>query len=137
MKVSREQAQENRCRVIATASELFRERGFDGIGIAELMKAAGLTHGGFYGQFRSKMDLAAEASRQALATNAALWRDTIDRSRGKALQALARLYISGPNLVSRAKGCTYAALAADASRQGKPVQDVFAQGIEHHLHLLQ
>ena len=66
MKVSREQAAENRERIVQVAAKLFRERGFDGIGVADLMKAAGLTHGGFYGHFGSKEDLAAEASDRAL-----------------------------------------------------------------------
>ena len=54
MKVSREQAAENRERVLQTAARLFREKGVDGVGVAELMQAAGLTHGAFYGQFSSK-----------------------------------------------------------------------------------
>lgn len=137
MRVSREQAGENRFRVIAIAGELFRERGFDGIGIADLMKAAGLTHGGFYGQFKSKMDLAAEASRQALAANAATWRETITRAKGKAFDAIAGMYLSRPNLIFKAKGCTFASLGADASRQGPELQAVFAEGIETHLQLLQ
>ena len=57
MKVTRAQAEENRNRVLDVAGRLFRERGFDGIGIADLMKEAGLTHGGFYGNFESKEDL--------------------------------------------------------------------------------
>ena len=54
MRVSRAEAAENRMRVIEVASKLFRQHGFDGIGVADLMKAAGLTHGGFYGNFASK-----------------------------------------------------------------------------------
>lgn len=61
MKVSKEQVRENRMRVVETASELFRERGYDGIGISELMSEAGLTHGGFYKHFGSKADLLSEA----------------------------------------------------------------------------
>ena len=66
MKVSREQAAQNRERIVETAAQLFRERGFEGIGIADLMKEAGLTHGGFYGHFSSKEELIAEASARAL-----------------------------------------------------------------------
>ena len=61
MKVSKEQVRENRMRIVETASELFRERGYDGVGVAELMSAAGLTHGGFYKHFGSKADLMSEA----------------------------------------------------------------------------
>nr|WP_250810405.1 TetR/AcrR family transcriptional regulator [Neorhizobium tomejilense] len=137
MKVSRQEAEENRARVVLKAGELFREYGFDGIGIADLMKAAGLTHGGFYGQFKSKVDLAAEATRQALALNAAAWRQTIGHTREKALKAITGMYLSRPNLIFKAKGCTLASLCADASRQGEAVQSVFAEGIENHLQLLQ
>jgi TetR/AcrR family transcriptional regulator, transcriptional repressor for nem operon len=66
MRVSRVQAEENRRKVIDVASRLFREHGFDGIGLKDLMEGAGLTHGAFYKQFASKDDLAAQASRRAL-----------------------------------------------------------------------
>ncbi|MGO4774966.1 TetR/AcrR family transcriptional regulator, partial [Lysobacter sp. 2RAB21] len=62
MKVTKAQVQENRARIVETASTLFRERGYDGVGVAELMTAAGFTHGGFYKHFRSKADLMAEAA---------------------------------------------------------------------------
>src|SRR6266705_2391306 len=66
MRVSRVQAAENRQTVINVASRLFREHGFDGIGLKDLMKGAGLTQGAFYKQFASKADLAAQASRRAM-----------------------------------------------------------------------
>jgi len=62
MRVSRQKAAENRERIIDAAGALFREKGFDGIGVADIMKAAQLTHGGFYGHFASKDDLVAQAS---------------------------------------------------------------------------
>src|SRR6478609_7259858 len=68
MRVSRVQAEKNRQTVINVASRLFRECGFDGIGLKDLMKGAGLTQGAFYKQFASKEDLAAQASRQAMAS---------------------------------------------------------------------
>src|SRR3954452_3379052 len=60
VRVSREEAAANRERILEVAGTLFREHGFDGIGVADIMKQAGLTHGGFYGHFASKDDLAAE-----------------------------------------------------------------------------
>ena len=60
MRVTREQAIQTRERILDAAAQLFRERGFGGIGVADLMKAAGLTHGGFYGHFESKEDLMAQ-----------------------------------------------------------------------------
>ncbi|MBK3421751.1 TetR/AcrR family transcriptional regulator, partial [Methylobacterium ajmalii] len=67
MRVSREQFQENRRRILEAAGRLFREKGFSAVTVAEVMEAAGLTHGGFYGHFTSKEDLAAQALAQALA----------------------------------------------------------------------
>jgi len=65
MKVSREQATENRGRILTAAARLFRQHGFEGISVADLMKKAGLTHGGFYGHFSSKEELMAQACAQA------------------------------------------------------------------------
>ena len=62
MRVSREQFLENREKILAAAARLFRERGFDEVGVADVMQAAGLTHGGFYGHFKSKDDLIAQAT---------------------------------------------------------------------------
>ena len=75
MRVSRSQAAENRQTVINVASRLFRERGFDGIGLKDLMKGAGLTQGAFYKQFASKDDLAAQASKRALESASRAWVD--------------------------------------------------------------
>ena len=82
MKVSREQAAQNRDRVVEGAARLFRERGFEGVGVADLMKKAGLTHGGFYGHFSSKEDLIAEASARALTRSLALWSEVAERASG-------------------------------------------------------
>jgi len=79
MKVSREQAAENRERIVQVAAKLFRERGFDGVGVADLMKAAGLTHGGFYGHFASKEDLAGEACGRAINRPLQIWSVAIEK----------------------------------------------------------
>src|SRR3981081_147115 len=84
MKVSREQAAANRERIVEVAGKLFRERGFDGIGVADLMKAAGLTHGGFYGHFKSKDDLAAQACGRVLAHSSQRWVRRAEVSAGDA-----------------------------------------------------
>ena len=67
MRISKEEAAANRAKVLAAAARLFREKGVDGIAVAELMQAAGLTHGGFYNHFESKEELAAAAFREAFA----------------------------------------------------------------------
>jgi len=66
VRVTRKQAEANREKVLDVAGTLFRERGFEGIGVADIMKRAGLTHGGFYGQFASKDDLVAETTERVL-----------------------------------------------------------------------
>src|SRR3954464_12145955 len=94
MRVSREQALQNRERIVETAAQLFRERGFDGIGVADLMKEAGLTHGGFYGHFSSKEELIREASARALTSTFALLSKEAERAAGDPLSALASGYLS-------------------------------------------
>src|SRR5437588_12078323 len=88
MKVSREQASRNRERIVEAAARRFRERGFDGIGVADLMKEAGLTHGGFYGHFSSKEDLIAEASARALTRSLALLKEAAEGAPGDPVSAV-------------------------------------------------
>ena len=67
MRVTKAQVEANRAHIVETASKLFREHGYDGVGVAEHMAAAGFTHGGLYNHFRTKADLIAEASASASA----------------------------------------------------------------------
>lgn len=123
MKVTKAQAEANRAQVVETASALFRERGYDGIGIADLMAAAGFTHGGFYKQFRSKADLMAEAAACGIAR-------TAQQSTGVAPASFVRSYVSREHRDRRAEGCTMAALGGDAARQPEAVRSIYACGIE-------
>jgi TetR/AcrR family transcriptional repressor of nem operon len=116
MRVSRDKAAENRERIVDTASRLFREKGFDGVGLDAIMKGAGLTHGGFYGHFRSKDDLAAEAVTQALDQS------TERQRRFKNLDDLVSDYLSERHRADRANGCAVAALGADIVRHGEGVR---------------
>lgn len=126
MKVTKAQAQANRARVVETASTLFRERGYDGVGVADLMAAAGLTHGGFYKHFGSKADLMAESAACGIAQTAA-------QTAGMDPSKFARLYLSREHRDARATGCTMAALGGDAARQPEAVRATFAAGIERLL----
>jgi TetR/AcrR family transcriptional repressor of nem operon len=131
MKVSREQFAENRERILDVASTLFREKGFDGIGIADIMKAAGMTHGGFYRHFESKDDLVDQASRKALARGAAYWeRSTGEGDPDTALPRLLQMYLSEAHRDASGRGCAVAALGADAARQNDVVRKTFAHGVE-------
>jgi TetR/AcrR family transcriptional repressor of nem operon len=122
MKVSREQAARNRERIVKTAAQRFRERGFEGIGVADLMKEAGLTHGGFYGHFSSKEDLIAEASDRALMGSLALFTKVGERSPADPLSAIASAYLTSRHRDKPGEGCLLAALGSDVSRQGPTVR---------------
>ena len=136
MKITKEAAEQNRDRVIATAARLFRERGIDGIGVADLMKEAGLTHGGFYRQFKSKDDLIVQAVKRAF----------VDMSQGIAAQlsasdkpfdALVRHYVSTEHRDDPGHGCSLAALAADAARHDdRDLGKVFGDIVSRYLELL-
>lgn len=129
MRVSREDAAKNRERVVRTASRLFRKQGYDGVGIAELMQAAGLTNGAFYKQFDSKEALIAEATAYALDENAETWQGIIEHAGGDPLGAFARSYLSDAHVRRRDRGCAFAALAAEAPRHGDNVRKSFDAGL--------
>lgn len=130
MKVTKAQVQENRARIVAMASVLFRERGYDGVGVAELMAAAGLTHGGFYKHFKSKADLMAEAAAYSLAQSAT-------QTAGIDVMAFVNHYLSRQHRDAAGDGCTMAALCGDAARQPESIKAVFAEGIERQLAILE
>ncbi|CAM5450259.1 hypothetical protein [Streptomyces afghaniensis 772] [Streptomyces afghaniensis] len=130
MRVTKAQAEQNRAHIVATASRLFRERGYDGVGVAELMAAAGFTHGGFYKHFRSKADLMAEASASGLS-------QTVARTEGLDPAEFVERYVSREHRDGRGDGCTIAALGGDAARQPADIKTEFAAGIENLLTALQ
>lgn len=127
MRVSRAQADENRERIIETAARLFREKGFDGIGLNDLMQAAGLTRGGFYGHFESKQDLAAMACKRALEANA----ETLSDEAHGDLSGFVDFYLSDAHCADSGQGCTLAALAGDVARQDAGLRHVLRGGVEH------
>jgi TetR/AcrR family transcriptional repressor of nem operon len=130
MRVSREQAAANRERIIDTAAALFRAKGFGGIGVADIMKAAELTHGGFYGHFASKDDLVAQASRRAMDRAAAKWRKVVADAPDKPYAALLKNYLSVRHRDDPGRGCAFVALSGDAARCGNEVRETFAEGVE-------
>lgn len=129
MRVSKAQAQANREHIVETASELFRERGFDGVGVSDLMAAAGFTHGGFYKHFGSKADLMAEASACSLAKSLAA-------AQALDVPGFIDVYVSREHRDRRGNGCTMVALGGDAARQPDDLKATFAEGIEHTLQTL-
>lgn len=130
MRVTKAQAQANREHIVETASVLFRERGFDGVGVADLMAAAGFTHGGFYKHFGSKADLMAEAAACSLA-------QSLTDNAGVDVAGFFDLYVSRDHRDGRGGGCTMAALCGDAARQSPELKATFANGIENTLAALE
>ena len=136
MRVSRAQAEENRQTVINVAGRLFRERGFDGIGLKDLMQGAGLTQGAFYKQFESKEDLVEQASRRAFESAAARWSSAVETHPEDPLGAVLAFYLSMAHHAERQDGCPIVALGSDAARQGSDVKAAFETGIKAHLEIL-
>lgn len=130
MKVTKTQSQENRARIVETASTLFRERGYDGVGVADLMAAAGFTHGGFYKHFGSKADLMSEAAACGFLQSAA-------KAAGADTSAFVNAYLSRHHRDARGSGCTLAALSGDAARQPESIKQTFADGIQSLLATLE
>ena len=136
MKVSRQKMAEHRERILAAAANRFREHGFDGISVADLMKEAGLTHGGFYGHFSSKEELVALASLRAMGESVAKWEKVVDEAPGDPLQALARSYLSLRHYNHPETGCLLAALGSELARQPSSVRDAVREGQQQFFALL-
>ena len=126
--MTREQAAANRAKIVEAASTLYRKHGFDGIGVADIMKAAGLTHGGFYGHFESKDDLAAEACARALSRE--WWKEAIRSSTAGSLEAIVNVYLSAQHRGDRGHGCLIAAVGSDIVRQPRTVRRAVTKGFE-------
>lgn len=137
MRVSRIQASENRQAVIETASRLFREYGFDGIGLKGLMEAAGLTQGAFYKQFISKEDLIAQASARALESATQQWSTAAAEKPMDSLGGVIAFYLSTEHQNEKMDGCPVVALGSDAARQNATVKASFETGIKAYLDILE
>ncbi|WP_432377287.1 TetR/AcrR family transcriptional regulator [Duganella sp. P38] len=137
MKVSREQVALNRERIIETAARLFREKGYDGIGVADLMKSAGLTHGGFYGHFASKEELLAEAAAHALKKSVERWEGYVAEGRDTALEKIGDGYLTAQHRDHPEKGCSVTALGADVARLGPKARRAMTDGARGQLAVLE
>jgi TetR/AcrR family transcriptional repressor of nem operon len=128
MKVDRGTMAAHREQIIVAAAARFRQLGFDGISVADLMREAGLTHGGFYGHFASKEELMALAAERAMADSLAKWKKVIEQAPTEPLRALAKSYLSERHHDHPDKGCLFAALGSELSRQPKSVKEIVTQG---------
>ena len=135
MKVTKAQAQANRAHVVETASQLFRERGYDGVGVADLMAAAGFTHGGFYKHFDSRDDLVAEAVERALRDNDGFM-TTLRAGAADAHAALGLFvdwYTSAEHRDTPGAGCAVVSFGADAPRADQRVRTAYTDQVRRYL----
>jgi len=128
VKVTRRQAAENRARIVSSASRLFRARGIDGVGIAEICREAGLTHGALYAQFPSKQALAAAAFEHASGHSLARLKLARGTS-GSALEDYLDFLISRRHRDALV-GCPITASASEVARQGESLSASFATGFQ-------
>lgn len=126
-------------RIVETAASAFRSHGVAGIGVADLMKSAGLTHGGFYAHFPSKAHLVAEAAETASMQSFATLQQAVAKRRpGRSgLTALLRAYLSRAHLESPEEGCLLAALGSELPRESPEVRAVATRRIEALLELIE
>ena len=128
MKVSGKKVAEHRALLVATATRLLQERGFDGAGVVDISREAGLTQGALYGQFGSKDGLAAEAVRKAFADGAIAWRE-IAETAPDPLSAYLDTYLSEVHLTDVGAGCILPACLSEVRRQDPAIGTAFTDGI--------
>ena len=147
---SQKEKAENHERVVRLAAALFRETGVDGIGVADLMKQAGLTHGGFYRHFGSREDLVAEAVEAALADGSQAARAMLKslestgkedpKTAVKRRQALLGLlidgYLSAAHRDNLASSCAVTTMAGDVGRGSARAREAYTRQVGMYLELL-
>ncbi|WP_211616396.1 TetR/AcrR family transcriptional regulator [Paraburkholderia haematera] len=132
MGVSRQQAVENRHAIVAAAEKLFRERGVDAVGLAELMKAAGFTQGGFYNHFKSKDALVAAVMQKAMEEGGEDFDSRIENARSDEADPVKRniqWYLSPEHRGSIDAGCPLSGFVGDARRLGDVARGSYAEGL--------
>ncbi|TNM33564.1 TetR/AcrR family transcriptional regulator [Streptomyces sedi] len=135
-RITREDKARNRQNIVEAAGRMFRSQGFDAVGIAELMKEAGLTHGGFYNHFASKDELAAEACGASFEASLGVLDQTLGEGVAPAGPPLRRVvddYLSVTHRDAPDGGCPSASLVTDAGRHSDTVQNAYAAGVEGYL----
>jgi TetR/AcrR family transcriptional repressor of nem operon len=132
MRVSKEQADTNRTSLLEAASRLFREKGIDGVGVAEVAKEAGLTHGALYAHFRSKDELAAEAFSDGISHRVASM-----RRRKRTFEEFLDVMFSTETRDNLGDGCPMTASASEIARRGTVVTKCFASAFEETVGVLE
>ncbi|MBR0813420.1 TetR/AcrR family transcriptional regulator [Bradyrhizobium diazoefficiens] len=137
MRYSREHKQETHDRIVKKASVRLREKGAHGIGVADLMKEAGLTHGGFYAHFDSREALVMEAFAYAMDRSMDHWRKLADEAAPeKRLALVAESYLSTLHRDNPGTGCSIPALGAEIARESPKTRKAFAGKLDEMIELL-
>jgi TetR/AcrR family transcriptional regulator, transcriptional repressor for nem operon len=139
-RASKQQAESNRRLITDNSARLLRERGIHGLSVADLMSSAGLTHGGFYGHFESKDQLAAQACAHAFDHSVERWRNRIagEATAAAGFKAIVERYLSTRNRDNPGVSCPTPALAGDVARepQSAPVRAAYRDGVRQLLDVL-
>jgi TetR/AcrR family transcriptional repressor of nem operon len=137
LRLTKEQAEQNRHLIVETASRMFRLHGMENVAVADIMKESGFTHGGFYNHFKSKDELAAEAIASAFDVVANdLSEKLASGNTQESLSSFVAQYLSPTHRDTKSGGCPAPALSSDAARNGKTVQTAFVKGIETYLDII-
>jgi len=137
MRYSREHKQETHARIVRKASIRLREKGAHGIGVADLMKEAGLTHGGFYAHFDSRDALVIEAFGYAMDRSLEHWRKQVDEiAPEKRLAMIIDVYLTPTHRDDPGHGCAITSLGAEIARESPKTRRAFAAKMEQLIDLI-
>jgi TetR/AcrR family transcriptional repressor of nem operon len=137
MRYSREHKQETHDRIVRKASVRLREKGAHGVGVADLMKEAGLTHGGFYAHFDSRDALVIEAFSYAMDRSMEHWRKSAERiPLDKRLAMIVDTYLSPLHRDDPGHGCAVPTLGAEIARESPKTRKAFAAKLEQMIDMI-
>ena len=137
MRYSREHKLETHARIVKRASVRLREKGAHGVGVADLMKDAGLTHGGFYAHFDSRDQLVIEAFAYAMDRSTERWRKLAEQTPpAKRLATIVESYLTKVHRDDPGNGCAVPALGAEIARENPKTRKAFAAKLEQMIDML-
>lgn len=137
MRYSKEHKQETHERIVKKASVRLREKGAHGVGVADLMKEAGLTHGGFYAHFDSREALVIEAFGYAMDRAIERWRNmTAEIPPAQRLSTIIDTYVSATHRDDPGRGCAVPALGAEIARESAKTRKAFAAKLDQMIELM-
>ena len=137
MRYSREHKLETHARIVRKASVRLREKGAHGVGVADLMKEAGLTHGGFYAHFDSRDDLVIEAFTHAMDRSTERWRKLVEQTpREKRFATIINSYLTSLHRDDPGRGCAIPTLGAEIARESSRTRRVFAGRLDQMIDML-